>query len=285
MSGPPAGGALLDPLEPGWRRHLASGAPGGTLEVEPEVLDAAARALGELARSEPPMTLSRRWPAWIRATGSRASKRSGTEWAAAFLGSLAVLGVPPTGGDPVETVLAHAAATGPGLAEAGGPSLRLDPFGRGVLTRDPGSDGRWDDAACWTAMAPDEMPDATGPLLAFDADGEPIAVALPPEAVWLVYPEHRALRADTEPRVLVQSTLPLTWNGWRLVQLDLSGVSWLELEPAGAAGTRRHPVRSRLKPQLMTGAAIPGARTTDGLAVFGMLPDRKSTRLNSSHLG
>src|ERR1017187_1676124 len=100
----------------------------------------------------------------------------------------------------------------------------------------------------------------------------PTAVALPPEAVWLVYPEHRALRADTEPRVLVQSTLPLTWNGWRLVQLDLSGVSWLELEPAGAAGTRRHPVRSRLKPQLMTGAAIPGARTTDGLAVFGMLP-------------
>ena len=294
MSGPPAGGALLDLLEPGWRRHLASGAPGGTLDVEPEVLDAAARALGELARSEPPMALSRRWPAcivvavaqvtarhdqngkvwpaWHRATGSRASKRSGTEWAAAFLGSLAVLGVPPTGGDPVETVLAHAAATGPGLAEADGPSLRLDPFGRGVLTRDPGSDGGWDDAASWTAMAPDEMPDATGPLLAFDADGEPIAVALPPEAVWLVYPEHRALRADTEPRVLVQSTLPLTWNGWRLVQLDLSGVSWLELEPAGAAGTRRHPVRNRLKPQLMTGAAVPGVRTADGLAVFGMLP-------------
>src|ERR1039457_87955 len=178
MSGPPAGGALLDLLEPGWRRHLASGAPGGTLEVEPEVLDAAARALGELARSEPPMALSRRWPAcivvavaqvtarhdqngkvwpaWHRATGSRASKRSGTEWAAAFLGSLAVLGVPPTGGDPGETVLAHAAAAGTG--------------------------------------------------------------------------------------------------------------------PAGAAGTGRHPVRSRLKPQLMTGAAIPGARTTDGLAVFGMLP-------------
>src|ERR1035437_3680752 len=164
MSGPPAGGALLDLLEPGWRRHLASGAPGGTLEVEPEVLDAAARALGELARSEPPMTLGRRWPACIvvavaqvtarheqngkrwpacdRATGPRTSKRSGPEWAAAFLGSLAVLGVPPTGGDPVETVLAHAAATGPGLAEAGGPSLRLDPFGRGGVGRAPGSRGR-----------------------------------------------------------------------------------------------------------------------------------------------
>jgi hypothetical protein len=70
----------------------------------------------------------------------------------------------------------------------------------------------------------------------------------------------------------VQSTLPLTWNGWRLVQLDLSGLSWLELEPAGADGPRRHPVRGRLKPRLMTGAAVPGARTTAGLAVFGMLP-------------
>jgi hypothetical protein len=70
----------------------------------------------------------------------------------------------------------------------------------------------------------------------------------------------------------VQSTLPLTWNGWRLVQLDLSGLSWLELEPAGADGPRRHPVRGRLKPRLMTGAAVPGVRTTDGLAVFGMLP-------------
>jgi hypothetical protein len=294
MGGPPAGGALLDLLEPGWRRHLASGEPGGTLDVEPEVLDAAAKALGDLARSEPPMALSRRWPAciviavaqvtarhdrngkvwpaWHRATGSRPGKRSGTDWAAAFLGSLAALGVPATGTDPVETVLAHAAVAGPPLAEADGPSLRLDPFGRGVLTRDRCSDDGWDDAASWTAIAPDEMPDAAGQLLAFDADGEPVAAALPPEAVWLAYPEHRALRADTEPRVLVQSTLPLTWNGWRLVQLDLSGVSWLELEPAGTGGTRRHPVRGRLKPRLMTGAAVPGVRTTDGLAVFGMLP-------------
>ncbi len=173
----------------------------------------------------------------------------------------------------METVLAHAAVTAPPLPGAGGGlSLRLDPFGRGVLTRDPGSGGALDDAASWTAIVPDEVPDAAGPLLAFDADGEPIAAALLPEAVWLVYPEHRALRADTEPRIMVQSTLPLTWNGWRLVQVDLSGLSWLELEPAGGDGTRRRPVRGRLKPRLMTGAAVPGVRTTDGLAVFGMLP-------------
>jgi len=294
MSGLPAGGALLDLLEPGWRRHLASGEPAGTLDVEPEVLDAAARALGDLSRSESPMGLSRRWPAcivvavaqvtarhdqngkvwpaWHRATGSRATRRSGTDWATAFLASLAALGVPAAEGDPAQTVLAHAAAAAPPLPGADGPSLRLDPFGRGVLTRDLDSGGALDDGASWTAIAPDEVPEAAGPLLAFDADGEPIAAALPPEAVWLVYPEHQALRADTGPRIMVQSTLPLTWNGWRLVQVDLSGLSWLELAPAGGDGTRRRPVRGRLKPRLMTGAAVPGVRTTDGLAVFGVLP-------------
>src|SRR6202040_1463288 len=65
MSGPPMGSTLLDLLEPGWRRHLASGEPAGTLDVEPEMLDAAARALGDLSRSEPPTVLNRRWPACI----------------------------------------------------------------------------------------------------------------------------------------------------------------------------------------------------------------------------
>ena len=69
--------------------------PAGTLDVGPEMLGAAARALGYLSRSEPPTVLSRRWPAcvgvavaqvtachdrngkvwpaWHRATGSRAT--------------------------------------------------------------------------------------------------------------------------------------------------------------------------------------------------------------------
>src|SRR5205807_1660247 len=154
-----------------------SGEPAGTLDVEPEVVDAAARALGELSRSEPPAALSHRWPAcivvavahvtarhdqngkvwpaWHRASRSRATRRAGAEWAAAFLGWLAALGVAATAGDPVETVLAHAAVTAPPPPGAGGgPSLRLDPFGRGVLARDPGPDGARDDAASWTAIAP-----------------------------------------------------------------------------------------------------------------------------------
>jgi hypothetical protein len=374
MSGPPKASTLLDLLEPGWRRHLASGELAGTLDVEPEMLDAAALALGVLSRSQPPAVLSRRWPAgmvvtvaqvtarydkngkvwpaWFRATGSRATKRSAADWAEAFLGSLARLGAPAPPGDPLETVLAHAAVTAPVLPEflrlagAGAPErelseldpavaallrlkagtgfagrcrelmellaepdesgaedlaglslprrivdaaravaaahpgpggrrpLRLDPFGRGVLARDAdhGADRGRDDTGSWTAMSPAELTDSADPLLAFGADGEPIAAVLPPEAVWLVYPEDRALRADRTPRVLVESRLPLTWSGWRLVQLDLAGVAWLELEPAGGTAPRRRPVRGRSKPRLVTGAPVPGVHTPSGRPVFGTLP-------------
>ncbi|HEY0998147.1 MAG TPA: hypothetical protein VGD83_00795 [Streptosporangiaceae bacterium] len=378
MSGPPKASTLLDLLEPGWRRHLASGEPAGTLDVEPELLDAAALALGNLSRSEPPTVLNRRWPAcivvavaqvtarydkngkvwpaWFLATRSRATKRSAADWAQAFLGSLATIGVPGLAGDPLETVLAHAAVPAsclpeflrlagagapeaelsefdPALAallrlEAGtgfvgrcrrlmelltepgesgaedlaslslprrivdaartvaaarpGPGrrrpLRLDPFGRGVLARDAdrgaehGAERGQDDARSWTATSPAEVTEPADPLLAFDADGEPVLTVLPPEAVWLVYPEDRALRANSTPRVLVESRLPLTWNGWRLVQLDLAGVAWLELEPAGGTAPRRRTVRGRTKPRLVTGAPVPGVHTPDGLPVFGTLP-------------
>ncbi len=369
MSRPPVG-TLLDLLEPGWRRHLASGEPAGTLDVEPEMLDAVARALGELSRAEPPAVLSRRWPAcvvvalaqitahrdkngkvwraWHRASGSRATRRPSADWAEAFRGSLAALGVPAPAGDPLEAVLAHAAVTAPSLPEflrlagagapeqelagldpavaallrlptgagfvercralmtlltengepgagdlagislprriidaartaaaarpgpGGRPPLRLDPFGQGVLTRDV--DRGADNAGPWTAILPDEITDPADPLLAFDADGELIWAVLPPEAVWLVHPEDRALRADTAPRILVESRLPLTWSGWRLVQLDLSGAAWLELAPAGDDSPRRRPVRGRSKPRLVTGAPVPGIHTTDGLPVYGRLP-------------
>jgi len=369
MSGLPTGRTLLGLLEPGWRRHLASGEPAGTLDVEPGMLDAAAKALGDLSRSQPPTALSRRWPAcvvvavaqvtahhdkngrvwpaWHRATGSRST----AYWARAFPAALAALGVPAAAGDPAAAVLAHAAVPAPSLPEflrlagtgaaqnelaaldpavdallrlpagagfvercrrlmelltmgdepgaadlaglrlprriidaaravaaarpgPGGGPARLDPFGRGVLAHGTGSDaGRGRDDAGWgTAMSPDEITDPTDPLLAFDADGAPIVAVLPPEAVWLVYPRGRALRADTAPRVLVESRLPLTWNGWRLVQVDLSEVAWLELEPAGEDAPRRRPVRGRSKPRLVTGAPVPGIHTTDGLAVLGTLP-------------
>lgn len=370
MGGPPTGSTLLDLLEPGWRRHLASGEPAGTLDVEPEMLNAAALALGNLCRSQRPAVLNRRWPAcvvvavaqitaqydkngkvwpaWFRATRSRANKRAAADWAEAFLGSLAALGIPAPAGGAVAAVLAHTAVTtaalpeflrlcaagvpehelseldpavaallrlkvGTGFVErchalmelltsgdesgagdlaelslprrvidtartvaamlpgpGGGRPLRLDPFGQGVLARDPnsGADHGRDHAGSWIAISPEEVIDPADPLLAFDADGEPITAALPPEAVWLVYPEDRALRADSTPRVLVASRLPLTWNGWRLIQLDLAGMAWLELAPAG----RRHPVRGRPKPRLVTSTPVPGVHTPGYLPVLGKPP-------------
>ena len=377
MSGPAAGSALLDLLEPGWRRHLAAGEPAGTLDVEPEMLDAVALALGYISRSQPPTVLNRRWPAcivvavaqvtarydtngkvwpaWFRATRTRAASRSAADWAEALLGSLATLGAQAPAGDPRETVLAHAAVPasslpgflrlaaagvperelsefdpavaallrlkagtgfvgrcrrlmelltepdGPGATDLAdlslpgrivevartvaamggdeppgrrGPPVRLDPFGRGVLTRDadPSAERGQDHAGSWIAASPVEVTDPADPLLAFDADGEQIAAALPPEAAWLVYPEDRALRADRTPRALVESRLPLTWNGWRLVQVDLSGTAWLELEPAEGNAPRRHRVRGRSRPRLVTGVPVPGIRTPDGLPVSATLP-------------
>ena len=303
MSVPPAGSTLLDLLEPGWRRHLAAGQPAGTLDVEPEMLDAVALALGDLARSEPPTVLKRRWPAcivvavaqitarydkngkvwpaWFRATRTRAANRSAADWAEAFADSLATLGVPVPAGNPLEAVLAHAAANDPARTVAavhprpgGRGALRLDPFGRGVLTRDadPDAGPGQDHAGSWTAMSPAEVTEPADPLLAFDADGEQIAAMLPPEAVWLAYPQDRALRADRTPRVLVEGRLPLAWNGWRLVQLDLAGVAWLALEPAPGNAPRRHQVRGRSRPWLVTGVPVPGIHTPNGLPVFGALP-------------
>jgi hypothetical protein len=365
---------VLDLLEPGWRRHLVSGEPAGILDVEPEMLRTAALALGGLSRSGSPALLNRRWPAcvvvamaqvtahhdttgkvwpaWFRATGSRAAKRTAADWAEAFLGSLAALGVPAPAGGPVEAVLAHAAVTASSLPEflrlagAGAPERelselgpavaavlrheagagfvercralmellasggepaagdlanlclprrivdaaravaitspgprggrlpRLDPFGRGVLAHDagPDTDRDQDNDGSWTAMSPDEVTDPADPLLAFDADGEPVVAMLPPDVVWLVYPDDRALRADSALRVLVESKLPLTWNGWRLVELDLAGAAWLELEPVGGDAPRRHPVRGRSRPWLVTGAPVPGVRTAGGLPVFRALP-------------
>jgi hypothetical protein len=387
MSGPATSGRLLGLLEPGWRRHLTSGEPAGTLDVAPEVLGAAATALGELSRSDPPSVLARRWPAcvvvtvaqvtahhakdrrvwpaWHRAAGVRAGKGSTANWAEAFLASLAVLGISALDGDPQQTVLAHAAVpapclpeflrlagagaperelaeldpavaallrlpagtslvercrtlmgllTGggepsnrpggepsgwrsgePGAADLGALSLpgrivaaaraaaaphpglagtvpcRLDPFGQGVLTRDAVCGGGPADAGPWTAMSPDDISGWPDPLLAFDVEGHPIAAELPPEPVWLVHPADRPLHGDRAPQIVLESRLPLPWNGWRLVQVDLSAVAWLELAPAGAAALR-HPVRGRAKPRLVPGTPVPGISTMSGLPISGTLP-------------
>ncbi|HEY6790845.1 MAG TPA: hypothetical protein VI365_26405 [Trebonia sp.] len=324
---PAANARLPGLLEPGWRRQLSAGVLAGTLDVEPEMLGALARTLGDQARAGSPMETARRWPAcvvvavvhtavnapgadrdggfwlgWHRAAGLRMTRRSAGEWDQAFLAALDVLSVVPasaTGTAPVsvrEAVLAHARPTDPPSADDGRhrrPRLRLDPFGRGVLgTPEPGDLLTWGPERPERPVLPDEAADPDDPLLAFDGNGELVGSEFPAEPVWVLYPADSELRSDVPARVMLTSRLPLTWRGWRLVQLDLRPVGWLALvrqqEPAGHDGaapgsaqpaaaqpdiTMRHLVRGRSRPNLVTAAPLPGVTTTTGAQVFAALPE------------
>ena len=373
MAGELHGASLLDLLEPGWRRHLSAGGLAGTLEVEPAVRDAVARALGDQSRGRTPTEVAQRWPAclvvglaqvagasyrngrfwpgWHRATGLRATRRSADHWGQAFLQALTVLGITPPGTGR-EAVLVHAAVpdaclpeflrlvaagreaggdgagadlsgTDPAVAAllrsggaavtsfegrcrsalhvlttpdrpadgeqptgdqplprrildaakavaaefAEGPArtgvLRLEPFGRGVLA----ADGR---DRTWRSALPHEVAE---PLLVFDEGGGQAGPVLPADPVWVVHPAGLELCSDVPPRVMVTSRLPLTWSGWRMAQLDLRGVSWLELETPDGTARRRHRVRGRVKPRLAAGPPVPGVTTAAAAPVHPRLPN------------
>ncbi|MGH3298178.1 MAG: hypothetical protein ACRDP7_40955 [Trebonia sp.] len=313
MSGAVANSMVLDLLEPGWRRELAAGAPAGHLDVEPDVAQAVAAALGEQSRGLSPGGVAGRWPAcvivaltrvaaaagtgsfwlsWHRAAGLRQSRRSAGEWGGAFLAALSMLGLSATGSTAGDAVLEHAAAPGRGgedeklgggeggdatEEEARDGALRLDPFGGGVLRVDTASGQARpvmpDDAVRHSDVVGDD-----GRLLVFDVDGALAGRVLPAEAVWVICPVTAALRSDVPLRILVTSTLPLTWRGWRLVQLDLRESSWLALRDTEAhAGTQtdgeRRVVHGRTKPVLRTGLPVPGVTTTAGKPVFAGLPE------------
>ena len=303
-----SGGRLLDLLERGWRREVAAGAQAAGLDVAPGLPLAAARALGEQSRTLTVAGAVERWPAcaivalahvaaaagtrsfwqsWHRAAGLRASRRTADEWGRAFLAALDALELPAAGSTAEDAVLAHAVTSGRedggeavGHGQAAG--LRLDPFGGGVLRVDVAS-GQARPVPPGDAVPPEEGGGSR--LLAFDADGEEVGRELPAEAVWVLYPATAELRSDIQPRILVASTLPLSWRGWRLAQLDLRGASWLAIgdtqarsteDPDAGPGRRgdeeRRVVRGRTRPVLRTGLPIPGVTTVAGNPVFAAPP-------------
>jgi hypothetical protein len=311
MSGAVADSKLLDLLEPGWRRELAAGVPVGHLDVEPGVAGAAAATLGERSRSLAPGGAAERWPAcvivalarvaanagagsfwpaWHRAAGLRQSRRSAGEWGSAFLAALGTLGLPAAGSTADDAVLAYAAAPRRGNegenpdegehgdvteGEGGTAGLRLDPFGGGILRVDTASGQH-------CAALPEDVARDGDRLLVFDTDGALAGRVLPAEAVWAICPVTAELRSDVPLRAVVTSTLPLTWRGWRLVQLDLREASWLALRDPEArdrsqtdthADGERRVVRGRTKPVLRTGLPVPGVTTTTGKPVFAGPPE------------
>jgi hypothetical protein len=177
---------------------------------------------------------------------------------------------PAGGGEPAgerslpQRIMDAAAVVAAELARGPAPAgvLRLEPFGRGVLV----ADGR---DQTWRSALPHEVAD---PLLVFDEGGEHAGLVLPAEPVWVVHPAGLALCSDVPPRLMVTSRLPLAWHGWRMAQLDLRGVSWLELEIPDKAARRRHRVRGRLKPCLAAGPPVPGVTTAAAAPVQAGLP-------------
>ena len=157
----------------------------------------------------------------------------------------------------LDAVKAVAAELADGQAAAG--VLRLEPFGRGVLVADG-------DSQAWRSALP---PKAAEQLLVFDEGGGQCGPVLPAEPVWVIYPADLALCSDVPARLMVTSRLPLTWRGWRMSQLDLRGVSWLELNTPARP---RHRVRGRLKPYLAAGPPVPGVTTTTGAPALAELP-------------
>jgi hypothetical protein len=297
MNGAAAGYRLLDLLEYSWRRELEAGKAAGQLEVEPSLAQAVAVALGEQSRvlavggvaekwpacvivglartaaeacSVPNSAATSFWPAWHRAAGLRPSGQSARQWGSGFLAALGALGLQPAGPTADDAVLAHAAPP-PDQNEAGsadrGDHLRLDPFGGGVTLTDTASGQA-------RAALPEEVAADGGRLLAFDENGALADGALPAEAVWVLHPASAELRSDAPLRVLLTSTLPLTWRDWRLIQLDLREASWLALSDAEAdADGGRRVVRGRTKPVLHTGLPIPGVTTVTGRPVFASPPE------------
>ena len=171
----------------------------------------------------------------------------------------------PAGDQPVpQRILDAAEVVAAEVARGPAPAgvLRLEPFGRGVLV----ANGR---DQTWRSALPHEVAD---PLLVFDEGGGHVGSVLPAEPVWVVHPAGLALGSDVPPRVMVTSRLPLTWRGWHMAQLDLRGVSWLELEIPDQAARRRHRVRGRLKPCLSTGPPVPGVTTATAAPVQAGLP-------------
>ncbi|MEU9887672.1 hypothetical protein [Sphaerisporangium sp. NPDC051011] len=161
------------------------------------------------------------------------------------------------------TVTVRSRAQWVGLAEAA-PSTTY-PLPRPVLSVAVSLAG-------WHHQVERSVVDPKAPMLVFAEDGRRLAdnLPLPPDAVWVVYPEQHQLRADGELRTIVEGDLPLGWNGWRLEQVSLEHARSLGL--SGVPDSER-PVRGYARPRIITGDPVPGVTTPYGSSVLARLPD------------
>lgn len=108
------------------------------------------------------------------------------------------------------------------------------------------------------------------PLLVFDDAGRrlPAALPLPPEPVWVLYPEaEAALDVRGEAPSLGTGPAPYGWEGWRLERLDLARVTRLR----GGEGAWRS-VRGSSRARLELARPVTGVSTAYGSLVYASAP-------------
>ena len=129
-------------------------------------------------------------------------------------------------------------------------------------------------------VSPVDSPDAAdtlhliepgNPLLVFDAATGvhvPTERLLPAAPVWVLYPEHRVLETAPETQPLAEADPPFGWEGWRLVQIDLSQAQRLGLAGSPPLSTSRRP-----RPRWEYGTPLPGVTGPAGEPVYTAPPE------------
>jgi hypothetical protein len=114
--------------------------------------------------------------------------------------------------------------------------------------------------------------DDKDPLLAFGEDCEliPASLPMPSAKVWLLFPGSPGdLKASGQLRVIVESPLPPGWDGFCLLQVDLS-----DADDVSVGGSARS-VRKLEAARIDIADPVRGVRTSSGLPVIASLPQMR----------
>ncbi|MDT4995307.1 MAG: hypothetical protein QOH97_5199, partial [Actinoplanes sp.] len=116
-----------------------------------------------------------------------------------------------------------------------------------------------------------QLINADAPWLTFSSTGRliPSHAALPPDPIWVLYPDNQKIATDKPLRVIEEGRVPSGWSGWRLELISLVDATWLQLTDNP---TSRRAVRGFTRPRIETGPPVDGIDTPYGSRVFAALP-------------
>jgi hypothetical protein len=85
--------------------------------------------------------------------------------------------------------------------------------------------------------------------------------------VWVIHPADRELEFTGHAGQIVEPTVAVGWEGWRLRLVSLENVQTVRLQ-----GCRSHSVEVRARPRLLLGDPLPGVATSCGSPVYPAPP-------------